>query len=87
MFYRLPLQCLLQPRSLQVIGHIMRNILFYRRDSSMLSGTRGVVTGKKLLDAIDSPLIDQVMTDCWKPYKHFVPPESHIQSKAETFTV
>ena len=27
------------------------------------------------------------MTDDWKPYEHFVPPEKHTQSKAETFTV
>ena len=45
------------------------------------------MTGEQLWDAIESPLIDQVMTDYWEPYKHFVPPENHIQSKAETFTV
>ena len=27
------------------------------------------------------------MTDYWKPYEYFVPPEKHMQSKAETFTV
>lgn len=27
------------------------------------------------------------MTDYWKPYENFVPPEQHTQSKAETFTV
>jgi len=27
------------------------------------------------------------MTDYWKPYEAFVPPEKHTQSKAETFTV
>ena len=31
--------------------------------------------------------IGSVMTDDWKPYEHFVPPEKHTQSKAETFTV
>jgi insertion element IS1 protein InsB len=34
-----------------------------------------------------SPLIEQVMTDYWKPYEQFIPPEKHIQSKAETYTV
>ena len=34
-----------------------------------------------------SLLIAHVMTDYWEPYEHFVPPEKHIQSKAETFTV
>jgi len=32
-------------------------------------------------------MIATVMTDYWDPYEHFVPPEKHIQSKAETFTV
>lgn len=27
------------------------------------------------------------MTDYWKPYENFVPPELHTQSKAETYTV
>lgn len=27
------------------------------------------------------------MTDYWKPYAHFGPPEIHTQSKTETFTV
>ncbi len=51
------------------------------------TGTRGVVTGEHLWDTIKSVLIEQVMTDHWEPYKHFVPPEKHVQSKAETFTV
>ena len=33
-----------------------------------------------------SPLIAQGMTDYWEPYEKFVPPEKHIQSKAEIFT-
>ena len=45
------------------------------------------MTGEQLWDAIESPLIDKVMTDYWEPYEHFVPPEKHVQSKAETFTV
>jgi insertion element IS1 protein InsB len=27
------------------------------------------------------------MTDYWKPYEKFLPPELHVQSKAETYTV
>ena len=27
------------------------------------------------------------MTDYWKAYKEFIPPNQHFQSKAETFTV
>ncbi len=45
------------------------------------------MTGQHVWDAIESPLIDQVMTDYWDPYEHVVPAEQHIQSKAETFTV
>ncbi len=45
------------------------------------------MTGEQLWDAIQSPMIAQVMTDYWEPYEHFVPAEQHIQSKAETFTV
>jgi len=26
-------------------------------------------------------------TDHWKSYEDFIPPEQHVQSKAETFTV
>ena len=45
------------------------------------------MTGEQLWDTIKSSLIAQVMTDYWEPYEHFVPPEKHVQSKAETFTV
>jgi insertion element IS1 protein InsB len=27
------------------------------------------------------------MTDYWRPYREFISPERHIQSKSETFTV
>ena len=54
----------------------------------MLSlGPEGVVTGEQLGDTIKSALIEQVMTNYWAQYEHFVPPEKHVQSKAETFTV
>jgi insertion element IS1 protein InsB len=29
----------------------------------------------------------QLASDYWKPYKSIIPPEKHIQTKAETFTV
>lgn len=28
-----------------------------------------------------------IATDYWKAYENFIPPDKHIQSKAETFTV
>ena len=52
-----------------------------------VTGTRGVVTGARLWEAIESPMIAAVMTDYWEPYEQFVPSEKHRQSKAETFTV
>ena len=61
--------------------------LLGKRFLHAVTGTRGVLTGEQLWNALESPLIDQVMTDSWEPYEHVVPPEKHIQSKAETFTV
>ena len=45
------------------------------------------MTGEQLWDAIQSPMIAQVMTDYWEPYEKFIPSDHHTQSKAETFTV
>ncbi len=45
------------------------------------------MTGVRLWEAIKSPLIEQAMTDYWEPYTQFIPAETHVQSKAETFTV
>lgn len=45
------------------------------------------MTGARLWEAIQSPLIEQAMTDYWEPYEQFIPAEIHVQSKAETYTV
>ncbi len=45
------------------------------------------MTGARLWEAIKSPLIDKAMTDYWEPYTQFIPPENHVQSKTETFTI
>ncbi len=37
-----------------------------------VTGTRGVVTGARLWEAIKSPLIDKAMTDYWEPYTQFL---------------
>jgi insertion element IS1 protein InsB len=47
-------------------------------------GRRGWPT---IMGHFQSSLIEQVMTDYWKAYEHFVPLEKHIPSKAETFIV
>jgi|GEM_PF-1207774 len=50
-------------------------------------GSRDTNTGRKLWDSIKNNDITDVMTDYWKPYGNFVPPDLHTQSKAETYTV
>jgi insertion element IS1 protein InsB len=50
-------------------------------------GNRDTATGNHLWDVLQDKEIQQVMTDFWKPYEHFVPSDIHIQSKAETYTV
>ena len=49
---------------------------------SMLSLALEECNGGQLWDAIQSPLIAQVMTDCWEPCAHLVPPEKHIHSES-----
>ena len=41
----------------------------------------------KLWTVLQDKEIEQAMTDFRKPYKHFVPNDKHMQSKAETYTV
>ncbi|MDY6974162.1 MAG: IS1 family transposase [Thermodesulfobacteriota bacterium] len=48
---------------------------------------RDTATGKQLWDPLKDKEIQQVITDLWKPYEHFVPRDRHIQSKAGTHTV
>ena len=50
-------------------------------------GSRGALTGKLLWDEIKRDSIKQVITDEWAAYREFIPRETHVQSKAETFTV
>jgi insertion element IS1 protein InsB len=50
-------------------------------------GARGADTGRKLWGSIKNNDITDVMSDYWKPYENFIPPELHTQSKAETYTV
>ena len=50
-------------------------------------GTRGTETGEKLWDLIKDKEIKKIATDYWSPYENFIPPEIHVQSKKETFTV
>ena len=58
-----------------------------KRFVNCVLGARDTATGKQLWNSIQNKEIEQVMTDFWKPYEHFVPTDKHIQSKAETYTV
>ena len=58
-----------------------------KRFINCVLGSRGTETGEKLWYSIKDKEIDIVATDYWQPYENFVPPEKHIQSKKETFTV
>ena len=48
-------------------------------------GTRGTETGEKLWAQIKEKV--KAGTDYWKAYECFIPPEKHIQTKKETYTV
>ena len=45
-------------------------------------GARDTATGKQLWNSIQKKEIEQVMTDFWKRYEHFVSNDKHTQSKA-----
>ena len=44
-------------------------------------------TGLKLWDKLKDLSVGMFATDHWRSYEDFIPPEQHVQSKAETFTV
>ena len=46
-----------------------------------------MITGKRLFEAIKSPFNQKYYTDHWPPYEKFLPPEKHVKSKAETYTI
>ena len=50
-------------------------------------GDRSVQTGRQLWDKIKDVPMDKVASDYWSAYKDFIPPEKHLQTKAQTFTV
>jgi len=60
------------------LGHRFLNVIVGSRDTD---------TGQCLWEGVAHHDIGRIMTDYWKPYELFLPPELHTQSKAETFTV
>jgi IS1 family transposase/transposase-like protein len=58
-----------------------------KRYLSFVCGDRSTQTGLRLWDNIKELDISIFTSDYWKSYEHFVPPEKHVQTKAETYTV
>jgi len=58
-----------------------------KRYLSFVCGDRSTQTGLKLWDKIKDLTISTFASDYWKSYEEFVPPEKHLQTKAETYTV
>ena len=54
---------------------------------SFVCGDRSTQTGRKLWNKLKDLSVGVFATDHWQSYEDFIPPEQHIQNKAETFTV
>ena len=54
---------------------------------AFVCGDRSTQTGLRLWEKLKEVSVGVFATDHWKCYEDFIPPEQHIQSKAETFTV
>ena len=50
-------------------------------------GDRSSETGKRLWEVLKTKKMGRIMTDYWKAYQNIIPPDKHVCSKAETFTV
>jgi len=60
---------------------------FGKRFIDFVCGDRSTATGSKLWDKIKHLQVNSYATDYWRSYEEFLPPEKHIQSKKETYTV
>ena len=60
---------------------------FGQRFIDFVCGDRSTATGSKLWDKIKHLQVNSYATDYWRSYGEFLPPENHIQSKVETYTV
>jgi len=60
---------------------------FGKRFISFVCADRSTQTGLKLWNNLKDKEISLFCSDHWKSYSEFIPPEKHIQSKAETFTL
>jgi IS1 family transposase len=54
---------------------------------SFVSGDRSTRTGLKLWCTLKCMNTDNFASDHWKSYEEFIPPEKHLQTKAEAYTI
>ena len=54
---------------------------------SFVCGDRSTQTGLILWDKLKDLSVNVFCSDYWKSYEEFVPPEKHLQTKAETYTI
>lgn len=50
-------------------------------------GSRGKATGRKLWQKIKDIECTTYYTDYWEAYDDFIPPDKHIMSKKQTYTI
>jgi len=60
---------------------------FEKRFLSFVCGDRSTKTGLKLWEKIKDLTVGFYASDHWKSYEEFIPPQKHLQTKAETYTV
>ena len=58
-----------------------------KRFINFVTGNRGNETAEKFWEKLKSLEMNYIASDYWRPYESIIPPEKHIQSKKETFTV
>ncbi|MDR1347819.1 MAG: IS1 family transposase, partial [Prevotellaceae bacterium] len=58
-----------------------------KRYLSFVCGDRSTKTGLKMCENIKGLNVCRFTSDHWRSYSEFIPPEKHVQTKAETFTI
>jgi insertion element IS1 protein InsB len=58
-----------------------------KRYLSFVCGDRSTKIGLQLWNKVKGLTVSYFTSDYWKSYEEFIPPDKHLQTKAETFTV
>jgi insertion element IS1 protein InsB len=58
-----------------------------RRYHSFVCGGHSTKTGLKLWNKLKDLKINNFASDYWESYENFVPPDKHLQTKTETYTI